>query len=75
MPEIISGQPVSPLAQDTELLTTGQVAEVFRVDPATVTRWANTGKLSAFRTLGGHRRFRADEIRILLADAEGGGAK
>jgi excisionase family DNA binding protein len=49
-----------------ELLTPAEVAEVFRVDPKTVTRWAKAGKLSSLRTLGGHRRYRADEIRMLV---------
>ena len=31
---------------------------MFRVNPKTVTRWARAGKISAIRTLGGHRRFR-----------------
>jgi excisionase family DNA binding protein len=35
---------------------------MFRVNPKTVTRWAKAGKISAIRTLGGHRRFRASEI-------------
>jgi excisionase family DNA binding protein len=41
------------------LLTPAEVAALFRVDPKTVTRWAKAGKLSAIRTLGGHRRYRA----------------
>ncbi len=53
---------------DTELLTPGEVAVMFRVDPKTVTRWARAGKISAVRTLGGHRRFRASEIRQLLEE-------
>jgi excisionase family DNA binding protein len=44
------------------LLTPMEVAEMFRVNPKTVTRWAKSGKISAIRTLGGHRRFRAAEI-------------
>lgn len=40
---------------------------MFRVDPKTVTRWAKAGKLSAIRTLGGHRRYRESEVRALLA--------
>lgn len=48
------------------LLTPGEVAVMFRVDPKTVTRWAQAGKLSAVRTLGGHRRFHEDEVRQLL---------
>lgn len=39
---------------------------MFRVDPKTVTRWAKAGKLSAIRTLGGHRRYRESEVNELL---------
>ena len=55
-----------------ELLTPAEVAAMFRVNPKTVTRWHRTGKVSAIRTLGGHRRFRASEIRRLLAEGEHG---
>lgn len=48
------------------LLTPAEVASMFRVDPKTVTRWAKAGKLSCIRTLGGHRRYRESEIRLLL---------
>src|SRR5664280_2478455 len=48
------------------LLTPSEVAGLFRVDPKTVTRWAKAGKLSAIRTLGGHRRYRESEVRGLL---------
>jgi excisionase family DNA binding protein len=48
------------------LLTPAEVAAVFRVDPKTVTRWAVAGKLTAVRTLGGHRRYRASEVQDLL---------
>jgi excisionase family DNA binding protein len=51
---------------DDRLLTPGEVAVLFRVDPKTVTRWAQAGKLSVIRTLGGHRRYREDEVRRLL---------
>ena len=49
-------------AQRDQLLTPGEVAKLFRVDPKTVTRWAKGGKLSSIRTLGGHRRYRKEEI-------------
>ena len=55
----------APLTQGV-LLTPGEVAVLFRVDPKTVTRWAQAGKLSAVRTLGGHRRFHESEVRALL---------
>ncbi len=50
------------------LLTPSEVAQLFRVNPKTVTRWARAGKLTAIRTLGGHRRFRASEIRRCLEE-------
>ena len=49
-----------------ELLTPGEVAVMFRVNPKTVGRWARAGKISAVRTLGGHRRFQVSEIRRFL---------
>ena len=57
---------------DDALLTPAEVARMFRVSPKTVTRWARAGKLTAMRTLGGHRRFRASEVRGLLGRVEEG---
>jgi excisionase family DNA binding protein len=50
------------------LLTPGEVATLFRVDPKTVTRWATAGRIGSIRTPGGHRRFRESEVRTLLAE-------
>ena len=50
------------------LLTPAEVAKLFRVDPKTVTRWAKAGKLTAIRTLGGHRRYRKSEVQALLGN-------
>jgi len=58
----------SRLPDTEELLTPAEVAALFRVDPKTVTRWAKAGKLTSIRTLGGHRRYRAAEVRALLGD-------
>jgi excisionase family DNA binding protein len=60
------GSAVDEPGNQEELLTPSEVAKLFRVDPKTVTRWAKAGKLSSIRTLGGHRRYRADEVRRLL---------
>ena len=54
-----------------ELLNAAEVAALFRVDPKTVTRWAKTGKLSSFRTLGGHRRYRRSEVEALIVENGG----
>jgi len=44
------------------LMTPKEVAQRFHVNPKTVTRWAKSGKLTAIRTLGGHRRYRESEV-------------
>jgi excisionase family DNA binding protein len=54
-----------------ELLTPSEVAVLFRVDPKTVSRWARAGRISAIRTIGGHRRFRASEIQRFIEGAQG----
>lgn len=57
------------------LLTPAEVAALFRVDPKTVTRWAKAGKLTAIRTLGGHRRYRQSEaLGLLKANQTSGGS-
>lgn len=63
----VSTQQTRPNAQD-HLLTPGEVASLFRVDPKTVTRWATAGRIGSIRTPGGHRRFRESEVRSLLAE-------
>jgi excisionase family DNA binding protein len=57
--------------QPEVLLTPAEVASLFRVDPKTVTRWARAGKLTAIRTLGGHRRYRQSEVQSLLKSNAG----
>jgi excisionase family DNA binding protein len=56
---------VTPDATE-RLMTPGEVAAMFRVDPKTVTRWAAAGRIGSIRTPGGHRRFRESEVRTLL---------
>ncbi len=53
------------------LLTPGEVALIFRVDPKTVTRWASAGRIGSIRTPGGHRRFRESEVNNLVAELNG----
>lgn len=47
------------------LLTPGEVAELLRVDPKTVARWAQAGMLASVRTPGGHRRFSQLQVMSL----------
>jgi excisionase family DNA binding protein len=54
------------MENDDELMRPGEVAKFFGVDPKTITRWANEGKIPCVVGLGGHRRYkRADVLRLL----------
>lgn len=47
------------------LLKPGEVAALFSVDPKTVSTWGDAGKLTVIKTLGGHRRYRQEEVLAL----------
>lgn len=51
---------------DDEHLKSHQVAQLFGVNPKTVNRWAEAGRLPFIRTLGGHRRFPRAAVMALL---------
>ena len=68
---IMADEMVARAPARDRLLTPGEVASLFRVDPKTVTRWASAGRIGSIRTPGGHRRFRESEVRALLR-GEGG---
>ncbi|WP_019632775.1 helix-turn-helix domain-containing protein [Actinomadura atramentaria] len=55
------------LSNVPELLTTGEVARLFRVSPQTVVRWARTGQIPVVELPGGRvLRYPAVEVRRLL---------
>lgn len=60
----------SDVQPESRLLTPAEVAALFRVDPKTVTRWAQQGKIRSIRTLGGHRRYHEDEVQAFLDKPE-----
>ncbi len=47
-------------------LSRSEVAEIFKVSPNTITRWAEAGKLPCVRTLGGHRRYDREAVEGLV---------
>jgi excisionase family DNA binding protein len=67
-PQHVKGRHImrSDIQPESPLLTPAEVAALFRVDPKTVTRWAQQGKLRSIRTLGGHRRYREAEVQAFL---------
>jgi excisionase family DNA binding protein len=62
-----SGKAASDLPR---YLHTAEVADILHVSPKTVSRWAKEGKLPFLKTLGGHRRYPAAEIRQLAAQLQ-----
>lgn len=49
---------------EDRLMTVGEVAKYFAVDPKTVTRWRQSGRLPVARfTPGGHARFWESDVR------------
>ena len=65
----MAAQPRSKAAPDrSSYLLTAEVADILHVSPKTVSRWAKEGKLPFLRTLGGHRRYPAAEIRQLVEE-------
>jgi excisionase family DNA binding protein len=55
---------------DDRLLTPREAAELFGVRTTTIARWSRDGRLAAFLTPGGHRRYRLSDVRALLAATE-----
>lgn len=53
-------------ATPRKLISATEVASTFSVHPGTVVRWAKEGKISHIKTLGGHRRYDADEIHKMV---------
>lgn len=61
------------LAEEVEpLMTTAELAVIFKCDPKTISRWVTSGKLASIRTPGGRHRFKESDVRALLAgDSQG----
>jgi excisionase family DNA binding protein len=63
------------LADDgREWLTLGQAAAFLGAAQSTVRKWADSDRLPAFYTPGGHRRFRRADLEAFLAGPRGGSA-
>lgn len=51
----------------------GRACRMLGVNESTLRRWADAGRIRSFRTPGGHRRFSAEDLRLLLAGRRQGG--
>ena len=62
-------EPLSAPGDDV-LLRPGEVSRLLGVDPKTLTRWADSGRLPAVVLPSGHRRYRFGEVRAVLHPAK-----
>jgi excisionase family DNA binding protein len=68
-----AGLPVGEYqALEEPLLTTSQVALILRTTPRTVRNWADGGKITTIRSLGGRRLFPASSVLAALESMVGG---
>src|SRR4029450_5483693 len=68
----VAAQPSGKAAPELPpYLRAAEVADILHVSPKTVSRWAKDGKLPFLKTLGGHRRYPAAEIRQLAGGRQG----
>ena len=64
-----SGRGAAATGDAPQLLRSHEVATIFDVTERTVINWAAAGKLPSLRTIGGHLRFRRDDVMRLLSGA------
>ena len=62
-----------PAGGGLDWLTLGQAAEYLGVAQSTIRKWSDTGRLPAFYTPGGHRRFRQSDLDAFLSSSRGTG--
>jgi excisionase family DNA binding protein len=60
--------------EDSEWLTLGQAARFLGVAQSTIRKWSDNGRVPAFYTPGGHRRYRRSDLETFL-DRSGPGGK
>src|ERR1700759_1450528 len=53
--------------REPEWLTLGQAARFLGVAQSTIRKWSDQGRVPAFYTPGGHRRFRRGDLETFLA--------
>jgi excisionase family DNA binding protein len=58
----------------TDWLTLGQAARYLGVAQSTIRKWSDQGRLPAFYTPGGHRRYRQRDLDAFVAGSAGGAA-
>jgi excisionase family DNA binding protein len=62
-----------PAAEVADWLTLGQAARYLGVAQSTIRKWSDSGRLPAFYTPGGHRRFRRGDLDQFLGSSRAAG--
>jgi two-component system chemotaxis response regulator CheY len=60
-------------ASEPDWLTLGQAAKYLGVAQSTIRKWSDTGRVPAFYTPGGHRRYRRMDLDVFLERSGPGG--
>ena len=61
-----------PRNGDSDWLTLGQAARYLGVAQSTIRKWSDQGRLPAFYTPGGHRRYRQGDLDAFVAGSASG---
>ena len=59
--------------QEKAVFTTFEAAKLCHVSPLSIINWVNAGRLPAFRTPGGHRRIRREDLARFMRATAGTG--
>jgi excisionase family DNA binding protein len=62
-----------PLTDEPDWLTLGQAAKFLGVAQSTIRKWSDQGRVPAFYTPGGHRRYRRRDLETFLDRSGPGG--
>ena len=62
-----------PVAASRQWLSLGPASRLVGVDPDTLRRWADEGRIEAYVTPGGHRRFDRSTIEVMVTTRRSGG--
>src|SRR6185436_12026152 len=62
----MASDPRRPVGSESDWLTLGQAAKYLGVAQSTIRKWSDLGRVPAFYTPGGHRRYRRGDLDAFL---------